>query len=711
MEFKDRLAAALAVDGSTKGGLAGRIGQSPSALSNWLSGRVPNPEIVAQLAEALDVPRRWLADGEGPMPKQLQERELASLKKVRWAPRRVPVDGARTGGNAALFAISPTLEIVLREAIQNPLDVRLPGGPVTVDVRLLGLTGQARAAFLRAMRWPTVFKHLQASVHDADAQQISNALREGLEIDRGGELLVLLVSDYNAQGLTGPETRSGNFAALTRDTLFSDKGGSTTAGGSHGIGSFTAVRASAANTVLYYSDLSEPEGGHQRGRLLGRCELTWHRDPDAPDDEVRECDGPMWLGSTDGPDAVKADSHWAGDGDLLVQDLRLLRDRAGAPGTTVAIVGLRDLGSDRRRTPSEMVEALADEAARSFFGALDHGTLEINVDYLQIDAVTSEPNPPPGQAARVRPEQSRMSAPLVSALKAHRDETVVDELVDSGDVVRVRVPLTVPALRDGSQPEFVHEAILLVRRATFDEIEDAQEAIGQVVRMRGPRMRISALDANRTVFGAHPFQAVLLAGNAAGDSEEDARAEAFLRLAEPPAHDRWELTESLRQLYRTGAGARLADFDRAVKQAVRDIVVHEVDPPSDGPRDLSRRFKFGEPPVAPERAPRLLIDEQAILADGAWQIRGTLRVKSDPTKPLHGTPRLVFAGETGKRSKVSWRDIIPISNCEVDAETMVLTVPAGKRSARFTAITDPSSHPVDSEDVAVRVTFHVQEHS
>ncbi len=693
----------------SKSGLAEQIGQPPSAISNWLGGRVANADVVAQMAEVLDVPRRWLASGLGPMPKALYDRELEASENVRWAPRRVPEDGARSGGNAALFAISPTLEIVLREALQNPLDVPLPGGPVTIDVRLLGLTGHARAAFLKAMRWEALLRHLEASVRDADAQQISNALREGLEIGKGGELLVMLISDYNAQGLTGPETRGGNFAALTRDTLFSDKGGSKTAGGSHGIGSFTAVRASAANTVLYFSDLSVPEGVHQRGRLLGRCELTWHRDPEAPDDEARECDGPMWLGDTAGPDAARAESHWAGDGDLLVQDLRLLRNRADAPGTTVAIVGLRDLGSDRRRTPIEMVKALTDEAARSFFGALDHGTVEINVDYLQVDAVADGPDPLPAQTARVRPDQSEVSAPLVSALKAHREDTVVDELVDNGDVVRVRVPLTVPALRDETQPEFVHEAILLVRRATFDEIEDGQESIGQVVRMRGPRMRISALDASRVVVGAHPFQAVLLAGKAAGESKEDEWAEGFLRLAEPPAHDSWELTESLRQLYRAGAGARIKDFERAVKEAVRDIVVHEVDPPSDGPRDLSRRFKFGEPPTRPDKAPRLLIDEQTLLANGAWQIRGTLRVKADPNKALRGIPRLVFAGETGKRSKVDWKKITPISNCEVDDESQVVTVPAGKRSARFTAVTDPASHPVDSGDVAVAVIFNVQE--
>lgn len=708
MEFKDRLAAALEAAPLTKAALAERVDQAPSAISNWLAGRRPSAEMIDRLATALDVNVRWLATGAGPIPRVLRDLELERLATVRWAARLVPEDGARTGGNPALFTIRPTLQHVLREALQNSNDVGLGGGPVTIDVRLLGLTGEARAAFLEALRWKDMYRHLKGSVEAAEDQQIATALREGLDIAKGGELLVLLISDYNTRGLTGPETGDGHFAALARDTLFSNKGGSTTAGGSHGVGKFTAVRASAINTVLYLSDLSEPvpETDLQRGRLLGRSELAWHPNPDGE----RDFDGPMWLGETDRADARTASSHWAGETDLLVEALRMTRNRGGSTGTTLAIVGLRDLNSDRQRTPAEMVGDLRDEAARSFFAAIEHGYLDINVDYVQLDSAPNGRDPLPSPSARVRPEETPLTKAVVAALRAHRDETVVDELVDDGEVVRVTVPLRVPARKDGTHPEFTHEAVLLVRRAEAEDLDDegARETIGRVTLLRDPRMVIKRLDTTRAVVGAQPFQAVLLAGKAAGSSEEDTWAEQFLRHAEPPAHDDWILTETLRQLYKTGAGRRLADFERDIRKAVHAAVVREVDLGSDGPRDLSRRFRFGTPPGPPERAPRLIVDERMVLGDGAWEIRGTIRVKGDPGRALHGSARLAFAGETGKRSSVKWRDVSAISNCVIDPDTFRITVPAGKRSARFLAVSDPDSHPVASADAAVTMTLHVE---
>ena len=707
MEFKDRLADALRVSDVNKGELAERVGRQASAVSNWLSGdRTPDAEVLRQIADLLGVPGLWLATGAGPLPAKLRDEELRRLASVTWAARRVPIDGGRLGGNPALFAIRPTLQRLIREALQNSTDVPLGGGPVAVDVRLLGLTGAARAAFLEALRWDVIHRHLKASVEDAEDQQVATALKEGMAIDEGGELLVLLIADYNTTGLTGPETGKGNFAALTRDTLFSNKGGSATAGGSYGVGKFTALAGSAINTVIYLSDLSVPEDGHSRGRLLGRSELVWRHDPDGG----RDCDGAMWLGQTDGPAPEKADSHWAEGDDLLVSGMRMTR-RPDTSGTTLAIVGLRDLNADETRTPAQMVDELRDEAARSFFAAIETGGLEINVDYLQLDDAPDGPDPLPGSGAAVRPEHVSVTAALVDALRKHDEDDVRDELVDDGEVVRVGVPLEVPARRDGAHGAFVHEATLLIRRATADEVDTpaAQEAIGRVALMRGRRMVIKSLDARRTVVGARPFQAVLLAGEAAGESDEHTWAEEFLRRAEPPAHDDWELTETVRHVYKSGAGRRLRDFEAAIRKAVHVAVIREPDLPPGGPRDLSRRFRFGEPPAPPERAPRLIIDEKSLRADGAWEITGTIRVRTDKARTLRGTPKLVFAGETGKRSVVKWTEITPLRDCAVDETTKALTIPAGKRSARFRGVTDPASHPIRSDDGAVAVLFTVEE--
>ena len=304
MEFKDRLAAALEAGPLTKAAMAEQVDQAPSAISNWLAGRRPSEEMIDRLAQALNVNARWLANGAGPTPRALRDLELARLATVRWAPRLVPEDGGRSGGNAALFTIRPTLQHVLREALQNSNDVGLGGGPVTIDVRLLGLTGEARAALLEALRWEELYRHLKGSVEAAEDQQIATALREGLEIANGGELLVLLISDYNTEGLTGPETgrrqlrgarprhavlqqgrqydrrRVARRRKVHRRTRLVDQ---------HGAVPLRSLRARARRDL-------------QRGRLLGRSELAWHPNPDGD----RDFDGPMWLGETDRVDARMA---------------------------------------------------------------------------------------------------------------------------------------------------------------------------------------------------------------------------------------------------------------------------------------------------------------------------------------------------------------------------------------------------------------------
>lgn len=707
--YEERLNAAFAVSPLNQTALAERIGKSPGAVSNYLAGdRSPDKQINEAIADALDVPAAWLADGRGPTPRAVRKRELSRLASVGWAARRVPRDGGRSGGNPALFAITPTLQKLIREVLQNSGDVPLGGGPVIVDIRLLGLTGEARTAFLDALRWSTLLKHVKASVQAAENQQVATALTEGLAIDDGGELLVLLVSDYNTTGLTGPETNEGKFANLTRDELFSDKDESSTAGGSYGVGKFVAVAGSAINTVVYLSDLSEsePGTGNTRGRLLARSELVWHPDPHGG----KDCAGPMWLGVTEGEGdhPEHAVSHWADDKDLLVSGLRMAR-RPHSTGTTLAVVGLRDLNADQSRTPSEMLADMRDEVGRSFFPAIEAGALEVNVDYLQLDAAPAGPDPLPGAAAAVRPEQLPLTAPLVRALRANREDTVVDELIDDDDVVRLAVPLEVPARRDATHPAFVHEAVLLIRRAAPEDLDtpEMRETLGRVLLTRGRRMVIKSLDARRSVVGAPPFQAVLLAGQAAGSSQEHTWAEEFLRAAEPPAHNDWRLTETLRLTYKQGAGRRLREFEDGIRTAVHDAVVREVELDADGPRDLSRRFRFGSP-RSPDRAPRLIVDERSLLDDGAWEITCTIRVRGDRYRGLRGSPRLVFAGESGKRSTAKWRSITPIRDCEVDDNT-VLTIPRGNRSARFRAVSEPDSHPVPSRDGAVTVNFHVED--
>jgi RNA polymerase primary sigma factor len=699
-----RLRDALEAAGLPKGELARRVGVGASAVSNWLSGeRTLRGDDLEKVASELGVPAVWLETGAGGTPAAVRVVRDKRTGDIGWAAPRVPEGFGRIGGNPALFAIHTKLAEVAREANQNSLDARLPGLPARVHMRLHGLTGEAKTRFLAALRWPDLLRHLKASIEAAPGQQVATALAEGRALEEG-ELLVLTIADYNTCGLTGADYGGGEddedgskFAALVRDTLFSEKGGSDTAGGSYGLGKFTAVAASATNCVLYHSDLSEPLGGRSTGRLMGRAELVWHKADDGGAPHM----GPMWLGDLVGDDV--AESHWAdADSDLLA-DLRLRR--RGGTGTTVAIVGLRDL--DDSRSPEEMVSTLRAAVAESFFAAIESGNLQVDVDYLPVSR-GGEPDPAPHAEARVRPDRDPRVRGYVEALRAHIADDTVDELVNDGEVVRVTVPLRVPGRVDGAHGVIDHEAVLLVRRAdSIDrEAEDADAAQGRVAVMREPRMTVRRLDVSRSAIGARPFQAVLLAGRAVGDSDEHTLVEEFLRAAEPPAHDRWEINETVRQRYKRGARKALSDFEAEIRRAVRAVVVNEPEPEGDGPRDLSRRFRFGGRDANPERAPRVTVTGSE-LKDGAWHVSGRIRVPHGRKGALTCRPRLAFTGESGGRSAVKWAELHPVRDCDKNADG-ALVIPAGKRTALFRAVSDPGSHPVPAADAAVTVDLRVE---
>jgi RNA polymerase primary sigma factor len=706
MELNDRIRALLELRGWNQKQLAELIEAPASLISYWVNGtRMPDDRQQVRLADAFGVEVDWLARGEGPEPLDLRDRARSeALGNVAWIPRMAPRDGGRDGGNANQFTIRASLGNLVRETIQNPLDEPLDqlSGPVKVRFRLLSLRDEAKRRFLEAMRWDQLRPHVEACIEQAGDQQVAAGLEEAMRIAQSGELLILQIADSNTRGLIGPETGKGNFAALTRDNLYSEKN-SEQAGGSYGLGKAMQYSASAFGCVLFASELSEPEPETEKvhGRLFARAELVYHE----LDNGGGRFSGPTWLGRDREPNAGEPVSYWAdGENDRLLRDLHMIRAH-GDTGTTIAIVGMRDLDADRARPPREIVEQIADEAECHFWPAIEAGELEVRAQYVEI----SDPDivPVPEFDRLVDPAKSRAIGPYVAALRAYRDDQTEEALIDEGDVVCVRAPLNVPARVRGEDrhPKLTHEALLLVRRATIEEEadEDARRELRRAVLTRGSRMRVKTLDLARGALGAQPFQVVVLAGLAAGDKELDRRAEVFLRASEPPSHDDWEYTARLRGQYERGARKALIDFEQAIRSAVRRVLMVEPDLESDGPRDLSQRFKFGDPPP-PERAPRIVVTTQSVADDGAWQIEAAVRLRGDLRRRTTGRPQLVFVGES-KRKTVRWSTLEPIGGGIVIDENGTLIIAPQTRTARFRGVTDPASHPAPARQATATLLF------
>lgn len=583
MDFGPWLARQLKQSGMSQADLAQRIGLTRAAVSAWITGRAtPREETINKIAEALGTDLGTIHTRTADT--------LAGLP-ISWYHRPGHADGGREFGNAAAFAFEADVEVLAREATQNSLDERLDRAqPVRVRYTLHELSGEALARFRDEIRWDELLPHYEAAAEQD--QKVGRMIAAGLSDMYDRDRLVLLrIDDYNASGLTGDDYETGRFAAVVRRQLDSQKSTSG-AGGSYGLGKATLWATSRLGLVLMNSTLSEPHEGRTERRLVGRLDLPWRKVGD------RTWAGPAWFGRPD-PDAEDvnvARSWWADEGS--VERLHLTRESA-EPGTSFLIVGAHDVASLVEGTDGNadvedddsvhrMHHRLKDALGRNFWAAMTGGgkqrpLLEASVRTFR-NGVEIIPE------SRVDPRETQPSR--TRALQAFLDGTTVDRMTESGQVAMATVPLMVPA-PGGNGNAVEHRAVVLVTEAE-DGKKGKEGKPNRVTTMRGNRMTVKIGWVPGLPVGTNPFQAVLLAGRAAGDDAPFAdEAEAFLRAAEPPEHDKWGQTEELRMLYSSSAYRRIGALTNQANKAVRDLVALPKKGRKAGSERLRKRLTVG----------------------------------------------------------------------------------------------------------------------
>jgi len=684
MQFNhvSRMKGALEASGLTQSDVADQLGVSQSTVSMWLGGsRRPDRAMMGRLASVLGVSATWLDYGHGEGPRvDLAVQRAEYREDLGWMFRREQPDGSRDFGNATIFSFKPTIATFVREVLQNISDAT-SGGPVGARFTVRRLRGADVDAFLEAMSWSEFRPHLEASIKSG--QQVGSALEAGLRAVDSRDLVLLEISDTGTTGLLGPDVGIGNFAALCRNNLDSNKSTSQ-AGGSYGLGKAVFWRMSSLSTVLFLSNLVEPapDGRGQFGRFIARTEMVWHQLPSG-----NAYAGPGWLGAQDAEVSERPMSYW--NNEALAHDMQFSRGLID-PGTSIMVVGFRDPSSDSEQSPTQIADEIEAAVGIHFWPALTRRDLSVTVQVAEGSSVTRT----------TEVEVSNDSPELADLLDRSRRDEVVEALLEPGDVVRIPIDLDVPEcfVEGERHPALVHTAFVLVRRA--DPSADSLST-GQAQFFRGTGMVVFQSDLSRVLVGAQPFHVAVLCGLAAGGTTDDLRAERFLRTAEPPAHNAWEITETLQREYARGSGAAIHRLLASVRKAVRDVLAPAVDNPADGPRDLAALFKFGEP-SKPERAPRMIVDSAQIDGNGAWLIEATIRIPK-PDKRVVGRPVVLFDGETGTGSRVRWAELEPVKDCTVEDGTIV--VAEGKRTARFRGETDPGSHPVPVSNASVSIDF------
>lgn len=704
MSMHERLSEAMKRQDVTQAQLARMLDVSPASVSAWCKGtkRPTTPNLV-DIAARLGVTPGYLQFGDTTVKSRSsadQAQGRADYQAaLQWYWRPAPRDHGREYGNAAGYAFEPSIEALARESAQNISDEKLNTEP-TVESRytVMELSGPSLGKFLDRLKFDQVREHLEA------ASQVSR--KAGSVIERGlaqvddGRLMVIRIEDFYANGLTGPEFKTGRYMAVVRNLLDSQKG--ERSGGSFGLGKATLWSSSQFGLVLVNSTLSEAVDGQTSGRFIGRIDLPWHET-----DPSMEWAGPGWFGLED-PDEDEEPrrtiSYWGNE--VAHEDFYVDRPE-GLTGTSFLIVGAYD-ASGRLETVEEIAEKFSESLADSFWPAMVDRPDDTPARFRAI--VRAQRNDKLVSETYVNP--SHYQPARVAAFTRHLEDEVVDQLEEAGDVVRVPITLEVPARTGEPIHEAVdHEAMLLVCEASdIDPGARSATSPNRVSLMRGSQMVIRSQLVGALPVGARTFYAMLLAGEAAEDGPADRAADRFLRAAEPPAHDEWRGTPDLTANYAKGGVAALERFDAAIKKAIREIIRQPSKDLSDGPNALKELLRI-VPPKAEGKRPRVKsVKAHSIDEHGAWVITEAT-VTLPPRKDGKGwtiTPVLRFGTESGAGIPVEWKDLQPISKCERDERGRLTTKPKD-RTAKFSAISKPDSHPVGAKRATISIDVRVHQ--
>lgn len=600
----------------------------------------------------------------------------------------------RSYGNAALYATPQSIDSLVRETGQNSLDAAA-GRKVAMRYRLIELPPGCgrRDRFMAALGFDTLRAHLTAVV-EGKKSKTSSRLRSALrQLDEETRTIWLLaIEDYGTRGLTGDDfDPDGNFSALVRDVENSRKS-TTTSGGSFGLGAKTLWSCSSLLTVVFGSIL---ETRPDDTRVVAKADLGFHEiDSEAENGFV----GPGLWGKRCAADA--AESDWVPNDSDVLKDLCLFRESpaeaAGPWGTTALIVAFDDPTVDDESAPS-ILEALTTSVALSYWPAIANGTLEVFIRHEQGDQFQG------AEDKRVDPKDFVPS--FVEAFAKNTRGETSDALEVPGDVVSIPIPHGVPATRPDADidhhPEALAEARLIIRLAEGSE-RDAH-LIDHVAMARG-RAMITRYWARKGIgLNARPFHAFLAAGTLAGEGEVQTFAETFLRDAEPPSHDQWELLAGLKALYVHGAGTKLKELHDRVTAALKRFVAAAPQSSDDLPEALRDIFRLRSTTV-PNRSRYRLLSPSVTLRDRRYEVVATVEI-NPMSDALVLRPELSLASESGNALRIPWLELTVTEGAAAELSEGRLRIPRGLRRVTIRGTAAVPAAFVKPESLAVRVAL------
>ena len=577
-----------------------------------------------------------------------------------WRFDPIPASGAITGGAAETFVFKPQLASFVREVLQNSHDQRLGQSPVRVDFRFHEYSPDTadREALEQALGWEQLRTHL-AAVAEGEST-MSLRIAQALDALEAGPLLALEITDRNTAGLNGDEfERGANFAALCRNVLDTPPGTKPGRGGSYGLGKAVLWLYSSLSTIMFSSRLSA-DGLEGRSRFIGRAVLPYH------EVSPHRLSGLGWFGDHDADTEGRERSVSVWDDAALQIEQRLGIDRDDASGTSILVLGFREPYLDETRPAEEIAKDVLRHASLWFWPAMTASpvpTLQVSSSVVRDGALVFEDD-------AVSTEEVSHFVTARSAADAQATAPTAGDVAER--ILDFRVPALLNPKDDQPQGEVTANFRLRVVRS-----EDAEHPHANSVALtRGAGMVVDYKDWGRKPGDGRPYFALLEAGLARGNSESDLAAESFLRAAEPPAHDDWQLTDAVRARYRQGGRQRLIDLQTAVRKALADICEENLPSSQQGPALLAKLLPMGRKTgKAKPPGPQFHVDfHDPTFENGAWTVKGRV-VRHRGAGDWHATVVLALDAESGRA------EAMELAHCQAQHNGDALRVEERQESA------------------------------
>jgi hypothetical protein len=457
----------------------------------------------------------------------------------------------------------------------------------------------------------------------------------------------------------GDFERGKNFNLLCRAEFKTS--GHEGRGGSYGLGKAVLWRFSEVATVLLSSRVL---GSENKGiRMFGRADIPSH--VIVGDGEY---DSGGWFGERkkiDGSDC--AESLW-GD-DRLAESLLLDRKYSGDTGTSSLIVGFFEPDEDESRPLGKIAQDIIESSERWYWPSMAGSTpaLQVHVVAERNGEIIFDKLADPEVAWK----------PFIMARQA---ATTGAKAKSANQVAEASLNFPVPHRElptDEKHPSF--DAKLLLRVARGDKELVEHEKANYVAVFRGFEMVVKYVQVRKPLDDL-PLFGVLMAGGAAGNSDDDKRADHFFRAAEPPLHNEWEYSEAVKNSYKKGSKQALQRLWASLSDETFKLIDESVTPTEDGPQLLAKMFPIGE--AGEKKGVKHLVSTKIVdssYANGKWKITGTISRAKPTSKNWYARVGFVAQTDSGPGEYLT-----------------IASLTTSKKSARLESLGPPGVINVDS---------------